>query len=333
MATHGRGRARTQEIRNEQPADNHAEFMAAMTNLAKTMEANAAATLQVVYRLAQLAGSGNEHGESAKGNLRGVPRTLASFRKADPPVFTGSTNHTEANNWFQAVERALLTQHVPYDQFVEHAAYQLVGEAQQWWQGESRLLHQRNMSITWVLFKEAFYKKYFFESIKEARELEFLQLKQGSMTIAEYTRKFEELCKFSRISKGSPESYEGWKYVKYEVGLREDIRHAVPPLETRRFSELVDNVRVVEEYAKMVASSRDTHGGHTSREHDDYFGPRGQNFKKDGHTPQYLQGQGNCRRDNKAQFHQAKGTGRCYACGKPGHISKYCCRMRNRDEG
>ncbi|XP_016168911.1 uncharacterized protein LOC107611510 [Arachis ipaensis] len=259
-----------------------------------------------MQRLAQSARSRNKFGEGAEGNLRGVPRTLATFQKADPPVFTGSTNHTEANNWFQAVERALLTQHVPYDQFVEHAAYQVVGDAQQWWREERRLLHQQNVSITWALFREAFYKKYFFESIKEVRELEFLQLKQGSMTIAEYTSKFEELCKFSRMSKGAPESYEGWKCVKYEVGLREDIRRAVAPLETRRFSELVDNVRVVEEYAMTVASSKDIHGGNISRERDDYLGPKGQNFKKDGHIPQYLQGQGNFRRDNKAQFHQAK---------------------------
>ncbi|KAL4330260.1 hypothetical protein AHAS_Ahas13G0382300 [Arachis hypogaea] len=216
MATHGRGRARTRESRNEQPTNNHAEFMAVMTNLANIMEANAAVTLQAVQRLAQPAGSRNKNGEGAEGNLRGVPRTLAAFRKADPPVFTGSTNHTEANNWFQAMERALLTQHVPYDQFVEHAAYQLVGEAQQWWQGERRLLHQQNMNITWALFEEAFYKKYFLESIKEARELEFLQLKQRSMNIAEYTSKFEKFCKFSRISKGAPESYEGWKCIKYE---------------------------------------------------------------------------------------------------------------------
>ncbi|KAL4344029.1 hypothetical protein AHAS_Ahas11G0137500 [Arachis hypogaea] len=98
MATRGRGRARTRESRNEQPANNHAEFMATMTNLANTMEANAAVTLQAVQRLAQPARSGNENGEGAEGNLRGVPITLTAFRKADPPIFTGSTNHTKANN-------------------------------------------------------------------------------------------------------------------------------------------------------------------------------------------------------------------------------------------
>ncbi|KAL4371732.1 hypothetical protein AHAS_Ahas06G0195200 [Arachis hypogaea] len=189
------------------------------------------------------------------------------------------------------------------------------------------------MNITWALFEEAFYKKYFHGSLREAREFELLQLKQGSMTIVEYTSKFEELCRSSRISQGTPESYEGWKCVRYEVGLREDIRRVVTPLEMRRFSELVGKAKVVEEYAKTVASSRNTHGGNTSKEHDDHLGPRGQNFKKDGHTPQHLQGQGNFKRSNKAQFHQAKGNDRCYNYGKPGHISKYCRHGRNRDEG
>ncbi|XP_057739890.1 uncharacterized protein LOC130956994 [Arachis stenosperma] len=332
MATHGRARARSRESRNKQPADNHARFMAVMENLANTMEANTTATLQVVRRSIQPAGSGNENGEGAEDSLSGVPRTLAAFWKAGPLVFNGSTNHTEADDWVQAVERALLTQHVPYDKFVEYATYQLVGEAQQWWQGERRLRHQQNVNITWALFGEAFYRKYFHKSLREARELELLQLKQGSMTIAEYTSKFEGLCRFSRISQGTPKSYEEWKYIGYEVGLREDIRRAVAPLMMRRFSELVDTARFVEENARTVAPSRNTHGENSRRELDDHLGPRGQNFKKDGHTPQYLQGQGNFRRGNNAQFHQVKENGQCYNCGKPGHISKFCRRGRNRDK-
>ncbi|XP_016185553.1 uncharacterized protein LOC107627214 [Arachis ipaensis] len=336
MATRGRGRARIRESRNEQPANNHVEFMVAMTNLANAMEENATATLQVVQRLARPAGSGNENGEGAEYSLSGVPRTLAAFLKANPLAFNGSIAPADADNGFQAVERVLQTQHVPYDKFMEYVTYQLLGEAQRWWQREHQLLHQQNgnVEITWALFQEACYKKYLRESMREARELELLQLKQESMTIAEYTSKFEELCKFSRISQGTPESNKGLKCVKYEVGLRGDIRRAMAPLETRRFSELVDNARVVEEYARTVASSRDSHGGDSSRERDDYLGPRGQNFKRDGHTPQHLQGQGNFRKDNKkAQFHLAKRDGRCYTCGKPGHISKYCRCRRNQDEG
>ncbi|KAL4350430.1 hypothetical protein AHAS_Ahas10G0141200 [Arachis hypogaea] len=102
------------------------------------------------------------------------------------------------------------------------------------------------------------------------------------MTIVEYTSKFEELCRFSRISQGTSESYVGWKCVKYEVGLREDIRCVVAPLEIRRFSEFLNKARVVEEHAMTVISSTDTLRENTNRERDDYLGPRGQNFKRYG---------------------------------------------------
>ncbi|KAL4321331.1 hypothetical protein AHAS_Ahas14G0099800 [Arachis hypogaea] len=69
--------------------------MAAMANLANTMEANAAATLQAVQRLGQPAGNGNGNGEGnanndAEGNgdnMGGAPMTLATFLKVHPPSF------------------------------------------------------------------------------------------------------------------------------------------------------------------------------------------------------------------------------------------------------
>ena len=95
MATRGRGRTRSRrESRNEQPADNHAEFMAAMANLVNTMEANAAATLQAAQRLDQPVGKGDGNGD----DLGGTPMTLATFLKVHPPTFRGSTNTTEVDN-------------------------------------------------------------------------------------------------------------------------------------------------------------------------------------------------------------------------------------------
>ncbi|KAL4329607.1 hypothetical protein AHAS_Ahas13G0317000 [Arachis hypogaea] len=65
------------------------------------------------------------------------------------------------------------------------------------------------VDIPWVLFQTDFYKKFFLESVREAKELELMQLKQGFMSIADYTSKFEELCRFSRVCQGVPESHEG----------------------------------------------------------------------------------------------------------------------------
>nr|XP_029150124.1 uncharacterized protein LOC114925650 [Arachis hypogaea] len=82
---------------------------------------------------------------------------------------------------------------------------------------------------------------------------------------------------------------------------------SVAPMEIRTFSDLVNKARVMEEYAKTVAASKDTHGGNTSKGHGKYFHPRGQSFKREGYAPQ----------------------GGCFNCGFPGHITRDCTRGKN----
>ncbi|XP_072060315.1 uncharacterized protein [Arachis hypogaea] len=188
--------------------------------------------------------------------------------------------------------------------------------------------------------------------------MELMQLKQGSMSVAEYTNKFEELCRFSRVCQGDPETFESWRCIKYQRGLKDNIMTAVAPMEIRVFSDLVNKARVVEEYAKTVAASKDTHGGSSSRGRGKYFHPRGQSFKRGGYTPQ---GQGGFRKNNQNQFQYAKGRGNqsksypdlacdrcgrfhpydsckiglggCFKCGLPGHIARDCPRGRNQNAG
>ncbi|XP_016164757.1 uncharacterized protein LOC107607301 [Arachis ipaensis] len=288
MAIRGQGRSyirRDYEVNLSM--DNHAELVAAMTNLSNTIQAG---TAMATHALRWIRPSvKNKNVKGVEDSLGGVLRTLVAFLKVDLSAFNGSTNPTEADNWFKVVEGALQTQQVPNNQFVEYAAYQLVGEAQHWWQRECRFLQLQNMNILCELFRTAFYKKYFHESVREARELELMQLKQGSMSVAEYTSKFEELCRFSRVCRGAPESYEGWKCKRYKGGLSENIMNAVTPLEIRIFSELVDKATIVEDYAKEAALMRDEHGGTSSRGRGKYVLSRGQNFKNGRHAPQQSQ--------------------------------------------
>ncbi|XP_057747232.1 uncharacterized protein LOC130966444 [Arachis stenosperma] len=259
--------------------------------------------------------------------------TLATFLKVHPPTFRGSTNPTEADHWFQAMERALQAQHVPNNQYVEFAAYQLAGEAQPWWQAECRLLHLQNADILWEVFETTFYKKYFPESAREAKEIKLIQMKQGSLSVADYTNKFEELCRFSRVCQDAPDTYESWKCIKYQRGLKDSIMTVVTPLEIRVFSDLVNKARVVEEYLKTVAASKDTRGGSSSRGRGKYFHPRGQSFKRGGYAPQ---GQGGSRKNNQNQFQYAKGIGNqsgCFNCALPSHIARDCTRGRNQNAG
>ncbi|KAL4314875.1 uncharacterized protein LOC107640315 [Arachis ipaensis] len=233
--------------------------MAALGNMAVTMQATAEA-------LGNQINNGNNGNNGNDG-----PMTHSSFLKVHPPTFRGTSNPTDADNWIQAIERALQAQQVSEEQWVEFGTYQL--------------------------------------QARNAKELELLQLKQGLMTITEYTSMFEELCRFSRICQGAPEDFAEWKYIKYEGGLRSDILSFVAPMEIRTFSELVNKTRVAEECLRKAALDKSDHQSSVREDHGRNLAPRGQDFKGGGNTPQQHQVQSSFRRFNNNN-NQGKGRGK-----------------------
>ena len=98
----------------------------------------------------------------------------------------------------------------------------LEGEAEYRWRGAKSFLESSGTKITWEVFLTTFFDKYFPDSVKNEKEAEFIQLKQGSMTIGQYVAKFDELSKFSSYLKNNPDGR--WKATKFEWGLRLEIR-------------------------------------------------------------------------------------------------------------
>ncbi|XP_015948110.1 uncharacterized protein LOC107473093 [Arachis duranensis] len=153
--------------------------------------------------------------------------TLIDFLKSGPSQFNGNANALEDDRWFRDVERFLYTQYVPKVQSVEIVTYMLEGDAQEWWQELYHTLKMELTSIPWSKFKTEFYGKYSLHAIRIAKELELMQLKQENMSVADYTREFDNLCHLSRVCQGNPADYEAWKCVQYEKGLRRDIFNCV----------------------------------------------------------------------------------------------------------
>ena len=70
------------------------------------------------------------------------------------------------------------------------ASYQLKDIAQTWckmWQ-DSRALGR--VLVTWELFKTACLERFFPREMRKAKVQEFINLKQGSMTVRKYSLKF-----------------------------------------------------------------------------------------------------------------------------------------------
>ncbi|XP_072083996.1 uncharacterized protein [Arachis hypogaea] len=343
----GRGRGRTGTVTPAPIGTDPVDFMAALGNMAAAMQATAEAL-----------GNQINQGNHGNNNDEDGPMTLATFLKVRPPTFRGTSNPTDADNWIQAMERALQAQQVPEEQWVEFGTYQLQGEAQYWWQGTRRILQPDGAAIPWEVFRTEFYKKYFPNSARNAKELELMQLKQGQMTVAEYTSKFEELCRFSRICQGAPEDFAEWKCIKYEGGLRSDILSFVAPMEIRVFSELVNKSRVAEDCVRKAAAEKGSLRVPFQRPSGRNFAPRGRNFKYGGFVSQQTQGQGNYRRLNTnasqgkrfgkqpqqdlncqkcGKYHPGVpcrlGLGVCYSCGQPGYIASNCPEKKKYETG
>ena len=51
--------------------------------------------------------------------------------------------------------------------------------------------------MTWAEFHDLFMGKYFSDTAHHAKAQEFLELKQGTMTVLEYVARFTELTRFS----------------------------------------------------------------------------------------------------------------------------------------
>src|SRR3954463_8282426 len=87
----------------------------------------------------------------------------------------------------------------------------------------------------------------------ERRRL-FLELKQGSMTVPEYASKFVELAKHY-VHYTNDAAGEFSKCVKFENGLRDEIKQGIRYQRIRRFADLVDCSRIFEEDNLKMKSS------------------------------------------------------------------------------
>ena len=121
---------------------------------------------------------------------QGGPSNLQRFRAHHPPTFTRGGDPMVADHWLMRIENVLEAMEITSDTTrIRLATFQLEGEAQIWWKWArtSRDLE----AMTWAEFQELFMCTYFPET---AKAQEFLELKQGTMTVMDYMTRFTELA-------------------------------------------------------------------------------------------------------------------------------------------
>ncbi|XP_017630901.1 uncharacterized protein LOC108473700 [Gossypium arboreum] len=119
--------------------------------------------------------------------------------------------------------------------------------------------------VTWEFFKEEFQKKYSSERFIDQKRKEFLDLKQGRMTVTEYEREFVRLSKYARVCVSS----EAKMCRRFEDGLNKDIRLSVGALKLKEFVVFVDRAckaeKLIKENKKIEAKTRDARKRNASK--------------------------------------------------------------------
>ncbi|KAH7864391.1 hypothetical protein Vadar_029083 [Vaccinium darrowii] len=106
-------------------------------------------------------------------------------------------------------------------QKVSLATYKLKGDAEHWWRMTKQKYKEKEHELVWSAFKKDFKDKYIPPAVKDQKRNEFLSLKQGNMTVAEYQRKFDELSRINnnnnhRAATSEPQAFQ--QYARFHWG-------------------------------------------------------------------------------------------------------------------
>jgi len=153
---------------------------------------NDAAIVVVLQAVAQAVG---QQPNAGAGGNDGV-RMLETFLRNHPPTFKGRYDPNGAQTWLMEVERIFQVMECTEPQMVRFGTHIMADEADDWWVSTRPILENGGEEVTWAVFKREFLNRYFPEDVRGKKEIEFLELKQGDMSVTEYAAKFVKLAKF-----------------------------------------------------------------------------------------------------------------------------------------
>ena len=245
---------------------------------------------------------------------QGGPSNLQRFRAHHPPTFTGGGDPMVADHWFMQIEKVLEAMEITFDATrIRLAGFQLEGKAQVWWRWAktSRDLE----AMTWAEFQELFLGKYFPDTARHAKAQEFLELKQGVMTVM-YVARFTELARFADDYVATDMA----KVRRVENGLKLSIQARIVGLRLQDMDSMVGTALTIEREIEDARSTRDASVSSKRKESQSSYssGKRQRASSSRGFKSRSHPGQGQMRVAGQA------GQMVCYHCQQPGHMRRDC---------
>ena len=142
----------------------------------------------------------------------------------DIPEFEGKLDPDEFLDWLQTVERVFDFKDIPDEKKVKLVALKLRRYASTWWANivAKRAKKGKSKIRSWRKMKSKLKEKFLPSHYLQENYTKLHHLKQGAMSVEEYTREFERL-----LIKCDLKEDEDQTLVRYLGGLDERIAHVV----------------------------------------------------------------------------------------------------------
>ncbi|KAH6777420.1 RNA recognition motif and CCHC-type zinc finger domains containing protein [Perilla frutescens var. frutescens] len=182
-----------------------------------------------------------------------------------------------------------------------------------WWESYSRTMTpEQRQALVWTDLKELILTRYFPESFKTKMETEFLNLRQGGMTVIEYERRFNCLSRYAPYIVDTDEK----KARHFERGLRPEIAGILLGQRLRTYGEVIEMAQAISHGLQLDQKDQ------RQREA----------FDKRKWEPQD-RGKGKAPMQNKFHLGECRAGQRvCFTCGDPSHMSYYCPKGKKEQE-
>ncbi|KAA3465594.1 ATP-dependent zinc metalloprotease FtsH [Gossypium australe] len=156
-----------------------------------------------------------------------------------------------AEYWLEAVERIMDDLNCTTEEKLKGAVSLLRDEAYRWW----LTVRQGTPAdrVDWGYFKARFEGKYVGAGYLDSQRKAFLNLVQGSKSVAEYEAEFRRLSQYAKGIVAT--DYE--RCVRFEDGLRDELRVLIAPQRERDFAILMEKARIAKEVKRTERQNRD----------------------------------------------------------------------------